>query len=487
MKYRLSLLLLVTTIPLVCVFIGILNMLAGYTDSYDAIMANLKIANEYNQKFQEEMEYSMYRVMIGLIDASEFEDGDLTEGVTPYAAVIKNPHNMIDSARYAFGMEIERIPGSDGDIKIRGILSCLDSLEKAVDQMIENSSRGSGYTENVSIWENDIQGLCSMIQNYITQYTYYEIMNMEDLQNELKVHIQQSMSSFIVLVIAALLLGLLLSAMITRSVTEPLNNLRKTAERLGRGDLTARADLCNLEEINVLTRTFNYMNNQIAELMERTRQEQMNLRETELKLYQEQVNPHFLYNTLDSIVWMAESGNNQQVVDMTMDLSDFFRTVLSGGKDFITVDEEEKHIRSYLKIQKIRYEDILDYSITMDPSIGQRKVLKMLLQPVVENALYHGIKNKRGGGKIVIRGYEKDGGLLFLVEDNGIGMDAAGLEALRQKLENETESAEDQEKGGFGMYNVAQRIRMHYGAESGITVESEKGMGTRVKIFLNFF
>lgn len=130
----------------------------------------------------------------------------------------------------------------------------------------------------------------------------------------------------------------------------------------------------------------------IRRLLVKTRQEQKNLRELELRLHQEQISPHFLYNTLDSIVWMAEGGNNCQVVEMTTDLSDFFRTVLSGGRDFITIEEEESHIRSYLKIQKIRYEDILDYSIEIEPSIRHRIVLKMLLQPLVENALYHGSK-----------------------------------------------------------------------------------------------
>ena len=122
---------------------------------------------------------------------------------------------------------------------------------------------------------------------------------------------------------------------------------------------------------------------------------------------------------------------------MTTDLSDFFRTVLSGGRDFITIEEEESHIRSYLKIQKIRYEDILDYSIEIEPSIRHRIVLKMLLQPLVENALYHGIKNKRGGGS-----------------------------------------------GGFGLHNVAQRIQMYYGDQAEILVESEKNIGTCFKVYL---
>ena len=483
LKMRLSLLLFVIAIPLMGMILEILKMVRDYSDSYNGIMSNLKVANEYNITLKEDMEYSMYRVMIGLIDASEFESGDILEGTTKYATVLKNPLNMIHSARYAFGSTIERVPGTDSDIKIRGILSCLDTLETAVSRMIENSALPGTYDENVFIWENDIKGLCSMMQEYITQYTYYELAHMEELQKQMDSRFRQNIEIFIVLLIGILILGFGLSTTITKSVTIPINSLRKTAERLGHGDLAARAEMYDLEEINVLARTFNKMSDEIADLMEKTRQEQKNLREAELKLLQAQINPHFLYNTLDSIVWMAEGGNSRQVVEMTTDLSDFFRTVLSGGQDFITIAEEECHIQSYLKIQKIRYEDILDYDICIEPELKKQVILKMILQPIVENALYHGIKNKRGGGKITIRGYTSGEHILFEVEDNGTGMDERTLEMLREKLDGK-ENRPDSGKSSFGMYNVAQRIRMYYGSRSHITVTSQKETGTCVRISL---
>lgn len=485
LRARLILLLFVIAIPLTGMALGFQKMIASYSASYDAILANLKTANEYNIKFKSDMEYSMYRVMIGLIDAEQFENGDIVEGETKYATVVKNPHSLIASARQAFGTTIEREPGSDCDIKIRGILSCLDSLERAVDKMIGNAAAGGYYDENVNIWENDIQGLCSMIQDYITQYTYYEMINMEQLQKELKVQMADQMQSYLALLLVVLVVGMFLAVTITKSITEPLQQLQRTAEQLGRGNLNARARTGGLEEINVLARAFNQMSDRIRRLLDKTRQEQKNLRELELRLHQEQISPHFLYNTLDSIVWMAEGGNNRQVVEMTTDLSDFFRTVLSGGRDFITIEEEESHIRSYLKIQKIRYEDILDYSIEIEPSIRHRIVLKMLLQPLVENALYHGIKNKRGGGCIVLRGYEDRNGLVFEVEDDGIGMDEAELATVRAKLTLEPEEElAPIGSGGFGLHNVAQRIQMYYGDQAEILVESEKNIGTCFKVYL---
>ena len=259
LRARLILLLFVIAIPLTGMALGFQKMIASYSASYDAILANLKTANEYNIKFKSDMEYSMYRVMIGLIDAEQFENGDIVEGETKYATVVKNPHSLIASARQAFATTIEREPGSDCDIKIRGILSCLDSLERAVDKMIGNAAAGGYYDENVNIWENDIQGLCSMIQDYITQYTYYEMINMEQLQKELKVQMADQVQSYLALLLVVLVVGMFLAVTITKSITEPLQQLQRTAEQLGRGNLNARARPGGLEEINVLALAFNQL------------------------------------------------------------------------------------------------------------------------------------------------------------------------------------------------------------------------------------
>lgn len=221
---RLSLLLFVTAIPLTGMILEILMVISDYSSSYNSIMSNLKVANAYNITFKEDMEYSMYRVMIGLIDASEFENGDILEGTSKYATILKNPISMIHSAKYAFSSSITRTPGTDSDIKVRGILSCLDSLETAVNRMIENSALPGTYDENVFIWENDIKGLCSMIQDYITQYTYYELSHMEELQKQMEAQTEQNIKIFILMLLGILALGFGLSTMITKSVTTPINS-----------------------------------------------------------------------------------------------------------------------------------------------------------------------------------------------------------------------------------------------------------------------
>ena len=198
---------------------------------------------------------------------------------------------------------------------------------------------------------------------------------------------------------------------------------------------------------------------------------------------QAQINPHFLYNTLDAIVWLAEEKKTDEVVSMVTSLSEFFRTTLSAGRDFITVKEEESHIESYLQIQRFRYEDIMEYEIDICPEIYDFLIPKLTLQPLVENALYHGIKNKRGKGKIKITGKKEGDKIIFHVMDNGRGMDESTLRKLRETLNNDDNKI-DRKDSGFGLVNVNQRIRQYYGKEDGLSFESEENKGTIASVII---
>ncbi len=199
---------------------------------------------------------------------------------------------------------------------------------------------------------------------------------------------------------------------------------------------------------------------------------------------QEQINPHFLYNTLDTIIWLIEGNLSEQAVDMVVSLSDFFRLVLSHGKEFITIKDEELHIRSYLEIQQVRYHDILDYEISIAPELYPYRILKLTLQPLVENALYHGIKYKRAMGKITITGFmmreEQENRICLSVKDNGVGMEEEELRRLQKEIVRPCKETES----GFGLANVNERIRMNFGMEYGLTITSEKGEGTEVRVMI---
>ena len=184
-----------------------------------------------------------------------------------------------------------------------------------------------------------------------------------------------------------------------------------------------------------LAASFNKMAGSMQSLIDKVKEDERKMRKADLRLLQEQIQPHFLYNTLDTIVWLIESNEPDEAVTMVVTLSDFFREILSKGKEFISIKEEEKHISSYLQIQEMRYRDILEYDIQLDQVIYKYQILKLTLQPVVENALYHGIKYKRAKGCIHIHG-EKEGDIIRLtVRDDGVGMDEDELEQLRQQIE----------------------------------------------------
>ena len=218
---------------------------------------------------------------------------------------------------------------------------------------------------------------------------------------------------------------------------------------------------------------------EIKILVEDIHREQENAKDAELRLLQEQINPHFLYNTLDAIIWMTEAGENQKAIQVIQELSSFFRISLSKGQREITVGNEREHIKNYLEIQRYRYQDILDYSIDFEEDILDYHIQKLTLQPIVENALYHGIKNKRGGGKITVTGKKDGDDIVFVVEDNGIGMNEEGLERLRKLISGEI-VLDDQR--GFGMANVEKRLEMLYGKEYGMTVDSRYDEGTTVTV-----
>ena len=271
---------------------------------------------------------------------------------------------------------------------------------------------------------------------------------------------------------------------VSRHISEPIINLCNYTKR-SENDLLENNPESSILEIDELSENFNDKIIRIKELIENIKTEQKNKKNTELWLLQSQINPHFLYNTLDTVVWMAEAGDSKKVVDMITALSSFLRIGLNNGKRFISIREEIRHIESYLKIQKFRYEDILEYSIEIEDNLFDIRILKLLLQPIVENALYHGIKYKRSGGKISIKGYREEKNIILQVKDNGIGMDSTRLEKLRNTVNIKFVDAVVKSSGeSFGLYNVAERIRLYYGSEYGLNIESKENIGTTVSIIL---
>lgn len=480
LKMRLFILSATIMIPLLVMVISVLVMLRNFTESYGQIVTNITEANEYNINFEKDMNYTVYRVVIGSISLDDLKEGDIIEGKDiRYATVVKNPYRMIEEAREHFQAMKKTVTADDSTFQLKGILSCLDTLENVLKKIEENLKGPSNYSNNMPMWENDIHGVTSLIQNYIQKYIYYETLSLERLKKTIEEETSRAISISVLLLAGILGVVFLTSRKTIRSVTVPINALCDAARQMEKGDFSAEQPIQSDDEIQMLVHRFDRMRDKIANLVQDIKAEQMKLKDTELKLLQEQINPHFLYNTLDTIVWLAEDGQDKEVVAMTTALSEFFRTVLSGGRDYITIREEEAHIHSYLSIQQFRYEDILDYEIMIDENLYDYMILKLTLQPLVENALYHGIKNKRGKGKIQIRGYGDGADIVFEVSDNGIGMTEEELCSLKKKIKQKSTGIE---KNGFGLINVEERIRMNYGYRYGLEFESKKGEGTKVTV-----
>ncbi len=463
LKNRLYMLLLVSLLPLTMLITYLLVMTNSVSEQYDEIVEKITKANEYNINFKEDLDYSMYIIVVNAERAGEIIDTN-------------KPLQMIEEAREVFGTLSKEADTEAARTRLSGIIKSLDTLKDRVVEIEESALVSGSYDSNMERLDLDIRVLTELIQDEIQYYIYEQTKNMELLREGIRSNVVRAISVTTVLLVIILIGALTISRKIMEGITKPIRHLCRTAERAGRGDFGARAHEENIDEIDVLNSSFNRMIEEIGKLVEDIRVEQLNLRAAELRLLQEQINPHFLYNTLDNIIWLAESNETEQVVNMVSALSDFFRTTLSKGKDYISVKDEEMHINSYLQIQQFRYRDILDYEINIDEKLYEYEILKLTLQPLVENALYHGIKGKRGFGHISVTGYMKDGLLEFQVKDNGIGMNAERLDAVRKIMSGEMEDT--RERGGFGLFNVNERIRLNYGREYGLRIESTYQEGT---------
>lgn len=235
------------------------------------------------------------------------------------------------------------------------------------------------------------------------------------------------------------------------------------------------------DEIGMLYRGFGSMMKRIRTLINEVYLSKITQKEAELKALQAQINPHFLYNTLDSIIWMAET-NDSNIVAMTEALAKLFRISLNKGNEEISLERELEHVKNYLIIQSMRYADKFTYEISAEPGVERCRTIKLILQPIVENCIYHGIKKKRGTGKITIRAYRREQNLIIEVSDDGCGMPE---EICRKILSDEIES-ENISGSGIGVKNVNERIQLRFGKKYGLSYSSEEGIGTTVTYVLPY-
>lgn len=278
-----------------------------------------------------------------------------------------------------------------------------------------------------------------------------------------------------VLGICAMVISAALTVCLAHNVTRPLSELARTMESLGQGDLNVSVPIYAEDEIGMLSAEFNKMTGEIKNLVDQVYKEQRDKRKFELAVLQAQINPHFLYNTLSSVSALIKMEKTEDAFRMIRSIGQFYRTALSNGRNLIPLREEVKNIENYLQIQTMRYGDKITYEIEFEEEILETVIVKLTLQPIIENAIYHGVKNAAHKGYIRICGCRHNEDVLIKVEDNGIGMDP-------EQAEKVLGARKEQEQTSFGLYNIQQRLKLYFGEDFGIAVLGKPGEGTAVTV-----
>lgn len=460
----------------ILVFMGICVVtLISQNRRYNEIIDAAGKASEFSLDFKKDFDYETYLV---IVESKSYEESELEDMLNEATRVVDSLDEKVDIS-------------SENADRLEDIRKYLNNLRTYTTRIRDNLETGDKYEDNIEIWENDVQIVTGLVRETILQFIYYEIQDMQQVKNEMQNLYTKVFTYSFIAALVILVMVIYITYMISQSITSPVRELSRVTARVAGGDMSVRANLDTGAELGVLSRSLDEMIERINNLISQVRTEQENLRVAELELLQAQINPHFLYNTLDTIIWLAEAGDQSKVVSMVGSLSDFFRASLGQGRDIVTIGDEIRHISSYLEIQQVRYQDILTYSIDVPEEIYISRIPKITFQPLVENALYHGIKNKRGGGCITITGKVESKCIYLYIEDNGIGMTEERLEQINNKInagektENEADAGGNREEAEiFGLYNVNERIRLKFGSRYGIHIDSEFGKGTVVTVLL---
>lgn len=274
-----------------------------------------------------------------------------------------------------------------------------------------------------------------------------------------------------------LILTVIIITIISNRISKPLRELEGAMSAVQRGNFSPTIPDVGYSEIRSLSRSFSMMVSKIDDLMRQVRITEKIKRQRELDALQAKIHPHFLYNTLDSVIWLAESGDSKGVVKLVSALASLFRISIAKGHDTITLREEFMHVESYLQIQSIRYKDKFTYSMELPEELENSPTIKLIIQPIVENSIYHGIKYLQECGLITIKAEGSEGKIKITVSDNGVGMDEKTLSSLLSSTAVHSSSG-----NGIGLANIDERIRLSYGEEYGLSIVSELDIGTTVTI-----
>ncbi|PKM56973.1 MAG: sensor histidine kinase [Firmicutes bacterium HGW-Firmicutes-3] len=365
----------------------------------------------------------------------------------------------------------------DIDLGIEGYAFILNSQNEVVyhedTRYFEDEIRRNNLIEMSAMTQGYDPGMNRLIYQYNLKNSDWTLVGLASLDGLSAIRQQLVETIFLVGLVG---LGILVmsATFIAGRITNPIKKLEAAMTDIEDGLKAIVIDEHGCYEAQSLARHYNDMIIKIKVLMTDIAQQEKSIRSYELNVLHSQINPHFLYNTLDTIVWMGEFGDGDKVVEITKALARFFRLSLSGGSATTTIAGEVDHVRQYLFIQKVRYGDQLSYTIQEEEVLSDIVIPKIILQPIVENAIYHGIRKKDTSGQIDIRVFREVEDIILEVQDNGCGFDTSNPE--------EPTKSQEVKLGGVGIQNVDQRIKLYYGKDYGLTITSDIGQGTLVRI-----
>jgi len=430
------------------------------TQLYRRVLDNIISTNQLNTDVVENIEPLVWNIVAGKESFESSDIWNLVSGIRLRMRVIRNNTESLENRGVM-------------EMSIRALLILENYLRRLDTQILERYP----VAENEILLE-DIRVCIAGIDDLLREFSSKQAEEAAVLNQVMTTQSNRTLILNLSLTVVIIIAGILTFWYISRSLMNPIEKLLRMSKRISEGDFSSRAGLSTSDEFNDLAAGMNTMSEKIELLLEQSIEEQKQMQMLEHKILQEQIKPHFLYNTLDAIIWAAEADNTADVVTLVESLSTFFRISLSHGIDYISVHDEIEHVRNYLIIQQIRYSDVLTYDIDVDDDLPDKKMLKLLLQPLVENSLYHGIKNTRERGEIIVS-IKKDGEKLrFTVADTGIGMTKETLDELVYDINHGSGEK------GYGLYNVNRRLKLYYGLTEGIEVKSEYKKGTEVSFVL---
>lgn len=436
-----------------------------HTKRYSQIISNVSTANRISLIAKDDIPAELWNIICG---KKEIADG--------------SQNKLLDNISSGLSLMLLTINNEESRGKLEVANRAYTTLRRNVNMLISQIKGGSLVTQNEATLD-EIRTITSLFSDIMQNFIVTEIEAANQTNQSLRNTSIILTTIQIIITILAIIISINSFITVSAAIQKPISDMEKLSTKVSNGDLTARIDIPHVNELNTLAENLNTMAGQIDLLIQKNMEEQKNFQKAEMKALQAQITPHFLYNTFDTIVWLAEEEHTEEVVRITKAFSDFLRISLSRGHEWITISQELEHIKNYLTIQKIRYADILNYSIDADEALMDVKMIKLVLQPLIENAIYHGIKNKRGRGKLKVSAHFTNNSrtfVCFTVEDNGAGFTEERLGQVRNELRT---GAQDSEKlsSVYGLYNVNKKLKLYYGENTeGLLIESEAGKGSKI-------